>query len=105
MSAMEHSLTARYTARPAARFPRASNGSRRRRLGLSVVGAFRPATTRMTVLRAAPDALTRLRRDPRSIAATRPARPSTGRPRPVVSPTWPRSLAPRPSAAAAPWRG
>jgi hypothetical protein len=104
MSAMEHSLTARYTARSVARFPRASAGNRRPRLGLTAAGAFHPATTRMTVLRTQTSAVARLRRDPRSIAATRPVRPSSGRPRPVVSPTWPRSLAPRPSAAAAPWR-
>lgn len=102
---MEHSLTARYTTRALARFPRATVGSRRRRLGLAVVGAFHPATTRMTVLRDESAPVARLRRDPRSITATRPVRHSTGRPRPVASPTWPRSLAPRSSAPAAPWRG
>jgi hypothetical protein len=102
---MEHSLTARYTARAVARFPHASSGSRRRRLGLSGILAFQPATTRMTVLRGEPSPAARLRNDPRSIAASRPSRHSSGRPRPVVSPTWPRSLAPRPSAPAAPWRG
>jgi hypothetical protein len=106
MAAMEHSIAARYAARPAARFPAPSSGSGRRRLGLAVVGAFQPATSRLTVLRRdQPSPVSRLRRDPRSIAATRPTRLSTGKVRPVFSLTWPRSLAPRhQSAPAAPWR-
>lgn len=104
---MEHSITARYAAHPAARFPQASSGSRRRRLGLGVRGAFSPAPTRLTVLRRdQPSPVAHLRRDPRSIAATRPTRPSNGLPRPAFSLTWQRSLAPRhQSASAAPWRG
>ncbi|HUG30839.1 MAG TPA: hypothetical protein VMQ65_10050 [Candidatus Limnocylindria bacterium] len=103
---MEHSITARYAARPAAHFPRASSGSRQRRLGLGVGRAFSPAPTRLTVLlRDQPSPLVRLRRDPRSIAATRPVRHSSGRLRPPFTLTWGGSLAPRrPSANAAPWR-
>lgn len=103
---MEHSIAARYATRPAARFPRATSGSRQRQLGLVAGRAFSPAPTRLTVLlRDQPSPVARLRRDPRSIAATRPARPSTGRIRPAFSLTWQRSLAPRhPSAPAAPWR-
>jgi hypothetical protein len=106
MAAMEHSIAARYAARPAARFPRATSGSRQRRLGLGLPGAFSPAPTRLTVLqRDQPSPVARLRRDPRSIAATRPVRPSTGRLRPAFSLTWQRSPAPRTASAhAAPWR-
>jgi hypothetical protein len=103
---MEHSITARYAARPAARFPRAASGSRRRRLGLTPAGAFSPAPTRLTVLlRDQPSPLSHLRRDPRSIAATRPVRASGGLLRPAYTLTWQRSRGPRhPSAHAAPWR-
>jgi len=103
---MEHSITARYAARPAARFPRAASGSRRRRLGLTPTGAFSPAPTRLTVLlRDQPSPLAYLRRDPRSIAATRPVRISGGLLRPAYTLTWQRSRGPRnPSAHAAPWR-
>jgi hypothetical protein len=103
---MEHSITARYAARPAARFPRATSGSRRRRLGLSPARAFNPAPTRLTVLlRDQPSPVARLRRDPRSIAATRPVRRYGGHLRHAFSLTWQSSLGPRhPSAHAAPWR-
>jgi hypothetical protein len=106
MTAMEHSITARYAARPAARFPRASSGSRQRHLGLHAGRAFSPAPTRLTVLlRDQPSPLAHLRRDHRSITSTRPARPSSGRIRPPFTLTWGRSNAPRhPSAHAAPWR-
>jgi hypothetical protein len=103
---MEHSITARYAARPVARFPRAASGSRQRRLGLGAGRAFSPAPTRLTVLqRDRPSPLSHLRRDSRSIAATRPVRHADGHLRPPFSMTWGRSLAPRhPSAHAAPWR-
>ena len=106
MTPMEHSITARYAARPAARFPRASSGSRQRRLGLGTGRAFSPAPTRLTVLRRdQPSLLVHLRRDPRSMAATRPIRRSGGLVRPALSMTWGSSSAPRrPSAHAAPWR-
>ena len=106
MTPMEHSIAARYAARPAARFPRASSGSRQRRLGLGAGRAFSPAPTRLTVLlRDQPSPLLHLRRDPRSIAATRPIRRSGGQLRPAFTLTWGRSQAPRhPSAHAAPWR-
>jgi hypothetical protein len=103
---MEHSITARYAARSSARFPRASAGNRQRRLGLGAIRAFSPAPTRLTVLlRDQPSPVAHLRRDPRSIAATRPTRRSNGLPRPAFPMTWQRSPAPRrPSAHAAPWR-
>jgi hypothetical protein len=102
---MERSVTARFASRPAARFPRPTTGTRLSRLGLGTHGAFRPATARTTILRDQPSPLAHLRGDRRSIAATRPVRRSSGLPRPVVSPTWVRSVsARRPSAHAAPWR-
>ncbi|HXG25941.1 MAG TPA: hypothetical protein VNL94_03700 [Candidatus Binatia bacterium] len=103
---MEHSIAARYATRAAARFPRPSSASRRPHLGLVPVRAFRPAPTRLTVLlRDQPSPVAHLRRDPRSITATRPVRHSTGRLRPAFSLTWQRSPAPRRSSApAAPWR-
>jgi hypothetical protein len=106
MAPMDHSITARYAARPAARFPRASSGSPQRRLGLGAGRAFSPAPTRLTVLlRDQPSPLVQLRRDPRSIAATRPVRRSGGHLRPAFTLTWRGSSAPRhPSAHAAPWR-
>ena len=107
MTPMEHSITARYAVRPAAHFPRASSGSRQRRLGLGAGHAFRPAPTRLTVLlRDQPSPLAQLRHDPRSIAASRPVQRSSGHLRPPFSLTWGRSPAARshPSANAAPWR-
>jgi hypothetical protein len=103
---MEHSLAARFATRPAARFPKASPASPRARLGLRSGPAFRPATARLTVLRRAePSPAIRLRHDPRSIAATRPARVSNGILRPAASPTWARSVVVRrASAPVAPWR-
>lgn len=106
MTPMEHSITARYAARPAARFPRASSGSRQRRLGLGSGRAFSPAPTRLTVLhQSQPSPLAHIRRDPRSIAATRPIRYSSGRLRPAFSLTWGSPAIPHHrSAHAAPWR-
>lgn len=106
MPSMEHSITARYAARPAARFPRASSGSRQRRLGLGSGRAFSPAPTRLTVLlRDQPSPLAHIRRDPRSIAATRPIRYSSGHLRPPFTLTWGSPAVPRHrSAHAAPWR-
>ena len=106
MAAMEHSIAARYATRAAARFPRPSSASQRRRLGLVPVRAFSPAPTRLTVLlRDQPSPVAHLRRDPRSITSTRPVRPSTGRPRPAFTLTWQRTPATRHSSApAAPWR-
>jgi hypothetical protein len=107
MTEMEHSIAARYATRAAASFPRPSSASQRRHLGLVPVHAFSPAPTRLTVLlRDQPSPVAHLRRDRRSITATRPIRPSTGRLRPAFNLTWQASPAARhSSAAAAPWRG
>lgn len=107
MSSMEHSIAAKYAARPAARFPQPSTRIRERRLGLRSAVAFRAGGGRATVLREPErSALASLRAGTRSITPTRPRRPATGRPHPVVSITWSRSVpVGRSSAAAAPWRG
>ncbi len=106
---MERSIAARYAARSAARFVTTSSRARERRLGLRGAGSFRPASTRMTVLRRPSDSiLARLRGDWRAIRSA-PPRHTDGRPRPAVAMTWTGSaVAPaarRSSAATAPWRG
>jgi len=106
---MERSIAARYAARTAARFVTPSSRARERRLGLRGAGTFRPASTRMTVLRRPSDSiLARLRGDWRAIRPARPRR-TDGRPRPSVAMTWTGSAATHPgrrsSAATAPWRG
>ena len=89
---MDHSIAAKYAARPAARFVRPSTRARERRLGLRA-GRHVPApAVRATVLRGpevAPLAQPagRLARDP---AGRRP-RPHGGRPRPPVAMDWARS--------------
>src|SRR5688500_4134259 len=86
---MEHSIAARYAARPAARFVRHGARDRERRLGLRATVTFRAATSRATVLRTA-DAgpLARLRASTRSLRPARGLRPSGGRPRPQVLMRW-----------------
>ncbi len=107
---MEHSIAARYTVRPAARFVRPSARARERRLGLRAHGSFQAATPRATVLRRADlGPLVRLRAGWRAIRPAAPQAASSGQPRPRVAMTWPNSLrsgtARRSSAAPAPWRG
>ncbi|HET7029055.1 MAG TPA: hypothetical protein VFI34_00985 [Candidatus Limnocylindrales bacterium] len=106
---MERSIAARYAARPAARFVTTSTRARERRLGLRGAGSFRPASTRMTVLRRPSDSiLARLRGDWRAIRPAHPRR-TDGRPRPAVAMTWTGTAVAasgrRSSAATAPWRG
>ncbi|HEV8545726.1 MAG TPA: hypothetical protein VGQ64_05500 [Candidatus Limnocylindrales bacterium] len=107
---MEHSIAAKYAARPAARFVHPSSRARERRLGLRVAGSFRAAGTRPTVLRR-PDGsvLARLRGGWRAFRAARPRRATDGRPRPSITMHWARSgragTDRRSSAATAPWRG
>ncbi|HEX9043707.1 MAG TPA: hypothetical protein VF802_01655 [Candidatus Limnocylindrales bacterium] len=107
---MQHSIAARYVARPAARFVRPSVTDRERRLGLRPAGSMQAASAHPTVLRRADlGPFVELRAAWRAFA---PARP-TSRP---LSPlrhgarlTWAGSEAPRrsrrPGAAPAPWRG
>jgi len=105
---MQHSIAAKYAARPAARFVHASSRARERRLGLRTAPTFRAVPARATVLRR-PDLapLLRLHAPWRSIQATRPRRSTSGRVRPVVSMHWSRPSGPvresRSSAASAPW--
>ena len=102
---MEHSIAAKYAARPVASFPPPSARSRERRLGLRSAIAFRATSSRRTVLRGeTSSAVARLRGGTRGITPTRAPRPGSGRLRPVVSMTWSRSVpVGRSSAAAAPW--
>jgi hypothetical protein len=102
---MEHSIAAKYAARPAASFPRPSVRSRERRLGLRSAVVFRATSGRATILQhAAGSPVARLRGGARAITPTRARRSYSGRPHPVVSMTWSRSLSVgRSSAATAPW--
>jgi len=105
---MDHSIAARYAARPAAHFVRPSNGVRERRLGLRPSGSFHTPGSRSTVLPGREVAsLTRLRAGWRTIHPVVSARPQSGRPRPLVTLEWARSghsgAVRRPGAASAPW--
>ena len=106
---MERSIAARYAARQSARFVSPSARARERRLGLRGAGSFRPATTRLTVLRRpGGGVLAHLRGDWRAIRAADSRRASGGVPRPSVTIRWTgTSLVAstrRSSAATAPWR-
>ena len=106
MCAMEHSIAARFAARPAASFPRPSMRVRERRLGLGSAIAFRPISGRATVLHLGPtSAVARLRGRTRMATPTPSRRPTSGRPRPAVVMTWSRSVpATGRTAVAALWR-
>ena len=105
---MDHSIAAKYAARPAARFVRPSTRVRERRLGLRPAGSFRAPGPRTTVLHGPEVApLTRLRARWRAIQPAVARRHRSGRPRPLVTMEWARSGRPgmvrRPGAASAPW--
>ncbi len=106
---MDHSIAAKYAARPAAHFVRPSARTKERRLGLHPTGQFRSSAERATVLRR-PDLapLVSLRGRWRSIQPAASAPAADGPPRPRVSMTWSRSgragVVRRTSAATAPWR-
>lgn len=105
---MDHSIAAKYAARPAARFVRPSNRVRERRLGLRPTGTFHAPGIRATVLRGAEVApLTRLRAGWRSIQPARSSHRQGGRPGPRVVMQWARSgrsgAIRRPGATSAPW--
>jgi hypothetical protein len=107
---MDHSIAAKYAARPAAHFVRVAARTKERRLGLHPGGTFRSVPERATVMRR-PDVapLVSLRGRWRSIRPATVVRPADGRPRPQVTMVWSRSgrtgVHGRPSAATAPWRG
>jgi len=107
---MDHSIAAKYAARPAARFVRPSTRVRERRLGLRPTGSFRAPGMRSTVLHGSEVApLTRLRAGWRTIQTAKARRQPSGRPKPMVVMEWARSgrtgTVRRPGAASAPWRG
>ena len=106
---MQHSIAAKYAARPAARFVRPSPRARERRLGLRTPARSRPRPRTRRRLRRTD--LGPLRPAPRELALD-PAGPclggaEAGRIRPVVTFRWMRLGRPirrdRPSAASAPW--
>jgi hypothetical protein len=106
---MQHSIAAKYAARPAARFVRPSHRARERRLGLRPSGTFNAAVPHATVLRRADlGPFVQLRASWRAVRATRPQRPSAGLLTPAVRMRWtrfdPASDGRRASAAPAPWR-
>ena len=105
---MQHSIAAKYAARPAARFVRPSSRARERRLGLRTAGTFHPASPRQTVLRQADlSPLVQLRASWRAVVPARPHRSTAGLLRPLVAMHWAGSgaarAARRASAASAPW--
>ena len=105
---MQHSIAAKYAARPAARFVRSSPRARERRLGLRTQ-AFQAASSHQTALRRTDlGPYVQLRASWRSIQPARSfAGLRTGRIRPAVTFCWMRLGQPirrdRPSAASAPW--
>jgi len=107
---MEHSIAARYAARPVAHFVHPSARHRQRRLGLGVIGSFSPAPTRATVLRTTElGPLVALRAASRSLRPARARRSLAGPPRPIATMHWtrvgPTGASRRPGAAVAPWQG
>ncbi|HEY2888224.1 MAG TPA: hypothetical protein VGJ17_06385 [Candidatus Limnocylindrales bacterium] len=106
---MDHSIAAKYAARPAAHFVRPSTRVRERRLGLRPSSSFNAPTPHATVVRGQEVApLTRIRAEWRAIRPAVPGRRAGGRPRPAVIMQWARSGragSPRPGASSAPWQG
>ncbi len=106
---MQHSIAAKYAARPAAQFLRPSSRARERRLGLRAAGTFQPASPRQTVLRQADlSPLVRLRAGWRAVQPARSHAMPAGQLHPVVLMRWAGSgsgrAQRRPGAASAPWR-
>jgi hypothetical protein len=105
---MQHSIAAKYAARPAASFVRPSPRARERRLGLRTT-SFQAASSHQTALRRTDlGPYVQLRASWRSIQPARShAGVRSGRIRPVVAFRWTRLGQPirrdRPSAASAPW--
>jgi hypothetical protein len=105
---MQHSIAAKYAARPAARFVRPSARARERRLGLRGASTFRATSARSTVLRRADlGPFLQLRASWRTIRPAQPDRSRSGHIRPAVSMRWSRPSHAvrecRSSAASAPW--
>src|SRR3954454_15030295 len=105
---MDHSIAAKYAARPAARFVRPSTRFRERRLGLRPSGTFKAPGVRATVLHGPAVApVTQLRAGWRAIKPAAVRRPHGGRPQPLGLVAWPRAggrgAARGAGAASAPW--
>ena len=105
---MQHSIAAKYAARPTARFVTPSSRARERRLGLRTAGTFQPSSPRQTVLRQADlSPLVQLRASWRAVEPARPHRTFGGLLHPVAGMRWAgtgATRAARPSSAAsAPW--
>lgn len=105
---MQHSIAAKYAARPVARFVKPTSRARMPRLGLRAFGSFRPAPSRATILHLADvGPYAALRAGWRAITPARTVRPLTGLLRPAVRMRWAnagRGRDDRAAAAAAPWR-
>jgi len=107
---MQRSITARYAARPVARFATVPPRAREPRLGLDRHVRFRAAADRPTLLRRperGPVAL--LRSEWRGVVPVRAHRPPAGLAGPHAPVRWAklgaRATGRRPRAATAPWRG
>ncbi len=103
---MQHSIAAKYAARPPARFVQPTSRARMPKLGLRAFGSFQPAPSRATVLRRGDDSpYAALRSSWRAITPARVARPSSGVLRPAVRMRWANAGRGRDdrTAAAAPW--
>ncbi len=104
-----HSIIAGMTGRPSVRFARSAADGRIRRLGLAGVAGFEPAAARATVLRRSDLAAPAVGRPAWRTAASAPATPRGGAPRPSVTMHWARSARQRADrragAAPASWPG
>jgi hypothetical protein len=105
---MQHSIAAKYAARPAAHFVRPSARARERRLGLRTAGTFQPSSPRQTVLRQADlSPLVQLRASWRAVQPAHSHRSAAGLLHPVVAMHWAGAgaarTARRSSATSAPW--
>ena len=105
---MQHSIAAKYAARPAARFVRPSARARERRLGLRTAGTFQPSSPRQTVLRQVDlSPLVQLRASWRAVKPARSHRSVDGLLHPAAGMRWAGAgatrAARRSSAASAPW--
>ncbi|MGD0017839.1 MAG: hypothetical protein ABSD62_01160 [Candidatus Limnocylindrales bacterium] len=104
---MQHSIAAKYAARPAACFVRPAGRERERRLGLHASLSFQRAATRVTILRPSHGGLHMSGWRP--VDAARSRTPLSGVVRPAVTICWAglgRLRAERRSILApAPWRG
>ena len=104
---MQHSIAAKYAARPAAFFVRPAGRERERRLGLHASLSFQRAATRVTILRPSHGGLHMSGWRPVASALSRSHR--SGVVRPAVTIRWAGLGRPRAdrrsSLAPAPWRG